>query len=106
MRGTCKKRGAESWRLSARCPRRRGFPTAVSNPWLFLRLLHFGVEHHGRGAGDAAILTNAPEVEDHENGSDDGNADAVPDVGTKESVGVHNGATEQAEANVVVGCHA
>src|SRR6266478_4535199 len=106
MRGTCKKRGAESWRLSARCPRRKGFPTVVSNPWLLLRLLHFGVENHGRWAGNAAILTNAPEVQNHEDRSDDGNADAVPDVGAEERVGVDDGAAQEAEAHVVVRSHA
>src|SRR6266478_2209718 len=106
MRGTCKKRGAESWRLSARCPRRRGFPTVVSNPWLLLRLLHFGVENHGGGAGNTAILAHAPKVQDHENGSDDGNADAVPDVRAKESVGVHDRAAQEPEAHIVVGRHA
>src|SRR6266478_3599942 len=102
MRGTCKKRGAESWRLSARCPRRRGFPTVVSNPWLLLRLLYLGVEHHGCGARDATILTHAPEVQDHEDGSDDGNADAMPDVRAEERVGVHDGAAQQAETHIVV----
>src|SRR5260370_33989117 len=81
MRDKCKKPAAESWQRSGRCRGQREFPTVVSNPWLLLRLLHFGVEHHGRRAGDAAILTHAPEVEDHEDGSDDGNADAMPDVG-------------------------
>src|SRR6266404_9065560 len=100
--GTCRKPAAGSWRRSERCPRRRGFPKVASNPWLLLRLLYFGVEHHGRRARDAPILTNAPEVQDHEDRSDDGNADAMPDVGAQQGVGVHDGAAEQTKAHIVV----
>src|SRR3989475_11680860 len=45
-------------------------------------------------------------MQDHEDRSDDGNADAMPDVGAKERVGVHDGAAQKAKANVVVRRHA
>src|SRR5260370_31377844 len=85
---------------------RRGFHKVVSNPWLLLRLLYLGVEHYGRGAGDAAVLTHTPEVQDHEDGSDDGNADAVPNVGAQERIGVDDGAAQEAEAHVIIRRHA
>src|SRR6266403_3088674 len=45
-------------------------------------------------------------MHDHENQGDDGNTDAMPDVGAEERVGVDDGAAEQAKADVVVRSHA
>src|SRR5687767_15339969 len=49
----------------------------------------------GRRAGDAAVLADAPEVDGHEDRGDDRDADAVPDVGAQQSVGVHDGRSEE-----------
>src|SRR5579859_158300 len=73
---------------------------------LFPRLLNLGVEDDLGWAGDAAIFAHTPEVQNHKNGSDDGNADAVPDIGSEQRVGIHNGAPEQSKAHVVVWRHA
>src|SRR6266403_653713 len=45
-------------------------------------------------------------MHDHENQGDDGNTDAMPDVGAEERVGVHDGAAQQTKADVVVRSHA
>src|SRR5882762_6305338 len=45
---------------------------------------------------------SAPEVQDHEERSDDGNADAMTDVGAEKRVGVDDGAAQQAETHIVV----
>src|SRR5579872_2055482 len=66
----------------------------------------FRFEHHGRRARNSAVLANAPEMHTHENGSDQRNGDAMPDIGAKQRVGVNDGAAEQAEADVVVRSHA
>src|SRR5438445_5384655 len=73
---------------------------------LSARLLDFGFEHHRRRARDAAILPYAPEVYDHQNRSDDRNADAMPDVRTQKRVRVHDRAAQQSDANIIVGRHA
>src|SRR5579863_5003989 len=78
----------------------------VSYRGLFPRLLDLGFENDRRRAGDAAVLTHAPEVHDHEYQRDDGNADAVPDVRAQKRVGVHDRSAEQAKANIVVRSHA
>src|SRR5882762_6699190 len=45
-------------------------------------------------------------MHNHEDQRDDGNADAMPDVGAEERVGVDDGTAEQAKADVVVRSHA
>src|SRR5450759_5701417 len=69
---------------------------------LSARLLDFGFEHDRRRARDAAIFSYPPEVHDHQYGSDDRNADAMPDVGTQKRVRVHDRAAQQSEANIIV----
>src|SRR2546429_4844238 len=71
----------------------------------FFRLLDLGVENHLSRPGYPAILSHAPEVQDHEDGSNDGNADAVPDVRAQERVGVHNRSAKQSEAHTIVRSH-
>src|SRR2546430_16462044 len=93
-----------------RPPRSTLFPYTTlfrsgSNPWLFLGLLDLGVENYGSWSRDPAILSHAPEVHNHEDRSNDGNANAVPDVRTQERVSIHNRAAEQPETHVVVRCH-
>src|SRR5208337_2902231 len=73
-------------------------------PCATLRFI-FRREHHRPWAGDAAILPHAPEVNDHQYGSHDRNSDAMPDVGTQQSIRVYYGAAQQAEAHVVVWRH-
>src|SRR6202040_4325843 len=73
---------------------------------LSARLLDFGFEHDWRRARNASIFSYAPEVDDHQNRSDDGNADAMPDVRTQKRVRVHDRAAQQSEANIIVGRHA
>src|SRR5713101_777740 len=68
---------------------------------LSARLLDFGFEHDRRRARDAAILSYAPEVDDHQHRSDDRNADAMPDVRTQKRVRIHDRAAQQSEANIV-----
>src|SRR5580704_6625859 len=60
----------------------------------------FCFEHHRSRAGDSAVLSYAPEVHDHQHGSDDWNPDAVPDVRPQQSVGIDDRAAKQAEAHV------
>src|SRR5262252_3027591 len=72
---------------------------------LSTRLLDLRFEYDRGWAGDAAIFAHTPEVHDHQHRSDNGNADAVPDIGTKESVRVHDRTPQQSEANIVVGGH-
>src|ERR671925_132836 len=55
-----------------------------------LGLLHFRLQHDWRGAGDAAVLANTPEVHDHQHRRHDRNADAVPDVRTKQGIGIYD----------------
>src|SRR5205085_982734 len=57
---------------------------------LLLHRLHLRFEHHRRRTGDAAILAYAPEVDGHEDGGDERDADAMPDVGTQERVRIHD----------------
>src|SRR5437868_531692 len=99
------RRGQRSDHRHERCPRRRGSARVASNPWLFFRLLDLGVENHLSRPGYPAILSHAPEVQDHEDGSNDGNADAVPDVRAQERVGVHNRSAKQSEAHIIVRSH-
>src|SRR3982074_1168290 len=73
---------------------------------LAARLLDFGFEHDRSRARDAAIFSYAPEVDNHQNRSDDRNANAMPDVRTQERVRIHDRAAEQSEANIVIGRHA
>src|SRR5437660_12838187 len=73
---------------------------------LFPRLLDFGFERNGVRTGDATVFADPPEVHNHKDQSDDGNADAVPDVRAEQRVGVDDRAAEQAKANIVVGRHA
>src|SRR6187401_2229716 len=51
-------------------------------------------------AGDAAVLPDTPEVDDHEKASDEREAHAVPDVETKQSALPDDRSAEQRRANV------
>src|ERR1700752_5176230 len=81
------------------------FQSIVKRRGLFPRLLHFGVEDHLRWSGNSAVLSNAPEMHDHENRSDDGNADAMPNVGAQQRIRVNNRAAQQSKPDVVVWSH-
>src|SRR5271167_4657805 len=71
-----------------------------------LGVLDFGFEHDRGRAGDAAVFSDTPEMDAHENGSHERNGDAMPNVGAEERVGVHDGAAEEGEADVVERRHA
>src|SRR6185295_7070450 len=71
-----------------------------------LLFLNFRFQHDRRRAGNAAILADAPEMDAHKDGSDEWNRDAVPNVGTQQSIGVHNRPAEQCESHVVIWSHA
>ena len=49
-------------------------------------VLDLAGEHHRGGPADRAVLTDAPEVHDHERAADERQRDAVPDVGAQERV--------------------
>src|SRR3954463_11897134 len=106
MPASSKKPPAAATQRWGRCPAWTRFPRAVSSPWLSPRLFDFAGQQDRRWSADAAILTHAPEVHDHEDGRDDGNADAVPDVCAQERVRVHDRAAKQSEADVVIRRHA
>src|ERR1700746_1600150 len=71
-------------------------------PFFFLDLRF---QHDRRRAGDAAILTNAPEMHAHEDRGNKRNVDAMPDIGTQQGVRVYDGTAEQGKTDVVVWRH-
>src|SRR5438067_8155851 len=56
--------------------------------------------------GDAAVLTNAPEVQDHEDGGDDGDEDAVQDVEAEQGRRAHHRPGGEEGARIVARGHA
>src|ERR1700731_3193761 len=69
------------------------------------RLVGFGFQHYRGGTGYSAIFSHAPKMNDHQDRRDDGNSNAMPDVGTQQRVRIDNRSTEQAEADDVIGSH-
>src|SRR5713101_8699332 len=57
-------------------------------------------------AGDAAVLPDAPEVQDHQDGGDDGDEDAVQDVEAQQGRRPHHRARRQESARIVARRHA
>src|SRR5438094_6825068 len=57
--------------------------SVLSAPFLYFRF-----QHHRRWSRDAAILTHAPEVHDHENRSHNRNPNAMPNVGAEQRVSI------------------
>src|SRR5205807_4019926 len=57
-------------------------------------------------AGNAAVLPDAPEVQDHQDGGDDGDEDAVQDVEAQQGRRSHHRARRQQSARVVARSHA
>src|SRR5438270_8836967 len=55
--------------------------------------------------GDAAVLTDAPEVQDHEDGGDDGDEDAVQDVEAEQGRRANHRSRGQKGAGVVARSH-
>src|SRR5205807_3164928 len=56
-------------------------------------------------AGNAAVLPDAPEVQDHQDGGDDGDEDAVQDVEAQERRRAHHRSGSEQSARVVAGRH-
>src|SRR4029077_6813327 len=82
-------------------------PRRTQDDWSWAALfLDLGLEHHRRGAGDAAIFSDAPEMNAHEDRGDQRDGDAMPYVRTEESVRIHDRPAEKRKPDVVVGRHA
>src|SRR5260370_15612661 len=63
----------------------------LQNDWpMALLFLDFGFEHNGRGPGNSAIFTHAPEMQGHKDAGNQRDGDAMPDVGTEKRVGIHD----------------
>src|ERR1700690_3260308 len=71
-----------------------------------LLFFDFRFKHDWSRAGNSAILTNAPEMQGHEDAGDQGNGDAMPDVGAQQCVCIDDRPAKQGEAHVVVRRHA
>src|SRR5947208_2613830 len=69
-------------------------------------LLNLRLQHHRRWAGNTAIFTDSPEVHGHEGCGNQRDGDAVPDIGPQQSIGVYDGSSQQAEADIIVRRHA
>src|SRR5437588_11286184 len=69
-------------------------------------LVRFAGQNHLRWPGDTAVFPDSPEMHDHEDAGNDGNRDAMPDVGAQQRIRVHDRAAQQSEADVVVRRHA
>src|ERR1700748_1402248 len=60
------------------------------SPWL----IGFFCQHERGWAGDAAVFSYAPEVDDHQYTRNDRDANAVPNVRAQQRVGVHDRYTQ------------
>src|SRR5208337_376543 len=67
--------------------------------------LNLGFQHHRGRPGDSTVFPHSPEVHAHESRSNKRNGEAMPDIGSKQGVGVHNRASEQGEAHIIVCGH-
>src|SRR5438270_8270887 len=76
----------------------RGF---LSSAWF----IGFSFEHHWSRSGNSSVFSHSPKVHDHEYRGDDGDSDAVPDVGAEQGICIHDRAAQQSKSDIVIRRH-
>src|ERR1700726_3956774 len=74
--------------------------------WTSSRFVCLRLQHDLGWTGDASVFSYSPEMHDHQHRGDDGNTDAVPDVGAQQGIRIDDRAAQEAEANIVIRRHA
>jgi hypothetical protein len=57
-------------------------------------LFDLGSQHHWSWTRDPAIFAYSPEMNDHKCGSDDGDRDTVPNIGSQQRIGIYDGSPQ------------